>query len=119
MTPLQAVAAKVQEPKPSADMYMEVVGALLQAGADPGVLISVAKEETLLHSAVARRQLALVRALAKAGADVNTPTKVGPQARGRNGACALGCDCCVSCDVAFMCECTERQRDGAAALRRP
>lgn len=77
VTILQVVAAKVQEPKPSADMYMEVVRALLGAGADPSRLASTAKQETLLHNAVARRQLSLMVALAQAGADVNVPTKDG------------------------------------------
>ncbi|GLI63909.1 hypothetical protein VaNZ11_007046 [Volvox africanus] len=77
MTPLVAAAAKVCEPKPMAELYLQVVDKLLAAGACPDVIINQEKGETLLHSAVARNQLGLLRALLRANASPDMPTKDG------------------------------------------
>ncbi|GIL71711.1 hypothetical protein Vretimale_854 [Volvox reticuliferus] len=77
MTPLVAAAAKVCEPKPIAELYLQVVEKLLAAGACPDVTINQEKGETLLHNAVARNQPGLVRALLTAQASPDTPTKDG------------------------------------------
>ncbi|KAG2449821.1 hypothetical protein HYH02_005344 [Chlamydomonas schloesseri] len=75
VTPLTAVAAKVCEPKPTAEQYLQIVEALLAAGASPDVIVDASKGETLLHNAVARSQVALVRALLGVKANPDTPSK--------------------------------------------
>ncbi|GIL46013.1 hypothetical protein Vafri_3096 [Volvox africanus] len=77
MTPLVAAAAKVCEPKPMAELYLQVVDKLLAAGACPDVIIHQEKGETLLHNAVARNQLGLVRSLLRAQASPDMPTRDG------------------------------------------
>jgi len=56
---------------------LEVLQALLQAGADPNAKSSNNTARTALHCAVARAHVEVIKALIDAGADINQPNKYG------------------------------------------